>query len=78
MFFFAGYDTTATASSFLMYLLALHPEMQQKLHEEIVETLGDKVDLVRDIFSMRGNQKDFEAQVKLGVILIVTIQNEQW
>ena len=52
--------------------------MQQKLYEEIVETLGDKVDLVRDIFSMRGNHKDFEAQVKLGVILIVTIQNEQW
>ena len=50
MFFFAGYDTTAAASSFLMYLLALHPEMQQKLYEEIVETLGDKVDLVRDIF----------------------------
>ena len=43
MFFFAGYDTTATACSFLMYLLALNPEIQQKLYEEIVETLGDKV-----------------------------------
>ena len=43
MFFLAGYDTTATAIAFLMYLLALNPEMQQKLYEEIEETLGDKV-----------------------------------
>ena len=43
MFFLAGYDTTATAIAFLMYLLALNPEMQQKLYEEIVETLDDKV-----------------------------------
>ena len=45
MFFLAGYDTTANALSFLMYLLALNPEIQQKLYEEIVETLGDKVHL---------------------------------
>ena len=43
MFFLAGYDTTALAISLLMYLLALNPEMQQKLYEEIDETLGDKV-----------------------------------
>ena len=43
MFFLAGYDTTATAIAFLMYLLALNPEMQQKLYEEIAETLDDKV-----------------------------------
>ena len=43
MFFLAGYDTTATAIGFLMYLLALNPDMQQKLYEEIEEALGDKV-----------------------------------
>ena len=59
MFFFAGYDTTSTASSFLMYLLAIHPEIQQKLYEEIVETLGDKVDLYCELFKHIRKSKKF-------------------
>lgn len=43
LFFLAGYDTTATSISFLMYNLALYPEIQEKLYEEIMNVAGDKV-----------------------------------
>ena len=43
LFFIAGYDTTATSIAFLLYNLALNPEIQEKLHEEIVDATGDKV-----------------------------------
>ena len=35
MFLLAGYETTANALAFTSYLLALHPEKQEKLRAEI-------------------------------------------
>ena len=43
LFFIGGYDTTATSIAFLIYNLTLNPEMQEKLHEEIIAVAGDKV-----------------------------------
>ncbi|CAF4995242.1 unnamed protein product, partial [Rotaria sp. Silwood1] len=34
-FMFEGHDTTAAAINFTCFMIALHPEVQQKLHEEI-------------------------------------------
>ena len=39
----AGYDTTATSMTFLLYNLALHPEIQEKLYEEIEDVAGNEV-----------------------------------
>ncbi|GIX78376.1 cytochrome P450 3A12 [Caerostris extrusa] len=39
IFFLAGYDTTASTLSFVSYLLALNPDIQEKLHQELVDTL---------------------------------------
>jgi cytochrome P450 family 9 len=38
IFFFAGFDTVATTMGFMGYELAVNPEVQQKLFEEIQES----------------------------------------
>lgn len=41
VFFFAGFDTSSSTVSFCLYELALQPELQQRVREEIEEVLGD-------------------------------------
>ncbi|CAF3403743.1 unnamed protein product [Rotaria sp. Silwood1] len=43
-FMFEGHDTTAAAMNFTCFMIALHPEVQQKLHEEIDKVFGDDYD----------------------------------
>ncbi|XP_045447745.1 cytochrome P450 4c3-like [Melitaea cinxia] len=40
-FMFAGHDTTAVAMTFMMMALANEPEIQEKIHAEICQVLGD-------------------------------------
>ncbi|XP_077223764.1 cytochrome P450 714C2-like [Tasmannia lanceolata] len=40
-FFFGGYETTALAVSWTLLLLALHPEWQCLLREEIIQVIGE-------------------------------------
>jgi hypothetical protein len=41
IFLFAGYETSASAMSFALYELALHPEIQQRLRAEILQVLSE-------------------------------------
>ena len=43
VFFAAGYDTTASTISFSLYNMALYPDIQEKLMQEITRVAGDKV-----------------------------------
>ncbi|UOE95315.1 cytochrome P450 [Alkalihalobacillus sp. LMS39] len=38
--FLAGHETTANALSWTVYLLSQHPEIEQKVHQEIEENIG--------------------------------------
>ncbi|XP_058822315.1 cytochrome P450 4d1-like [Topomyia yanbarensis] len=40
-FMFEGHDTTTSAISFLMDILAKHPDIQQKVYEEVCAVFGD-------------------------------------
>ena len=42
LLFWAGYDTTASAGSWCVHLLAHHPEWQDRLRKEAFEVLGDR------------------------------------
>ena len=50
LFFLAEYDTTANALCWLIYSLACNPEIQEKVHQEIEEVVGDKVRGARNPF----------------------------
>ena len=41
LFLPTGYDITAATITFILYNLALHPEIQEKLNEEIVNAAGN-------------------------------------
>ncbi|GFY67566.1 cytochrome P450 9e2 [Trichonephila inaurata madagascariensis] len=41
IFFLAGYETTASTLSYATYLLALYPKVQEKLREEVDNTLKE-------------------------------------
>lgn len=49
LLFWAGYDTTASAGSWCLHLLAHHPEWQHKLREEANEILGDRDFTLKDV-----------------------------
>jgi len=43
IFLLAGHETTATSLTFTMHLLGLHPEIQQRVRDEALEVLGDRL-----------------------------------
>ncbi|XP_065779909.1 cytochrome P450 3A24 isoform X1 [Muntiacus reevesi] len=51
IFIFAGYETTSNTLSFLLYILATHPDVQQKLQEEIDVTFPSKAPPTYDVLA---------------------------
>nr|XP_008121932.1 PREDICTED: cytochrome P450 3A24 isoform X1 [Anolis carolinensis] len=49
IFVFAGYETTSSTLSYMAYCLATHPDVQQKLQEEIDEALPNQATPVYEV-----------------------------
>src|SRR5207247_8221276 len=47
--FLAGHETTANALSWTWYLLAQHPQIEARLHEEVDRVLGGRVPTAADV-----------------------------
>ena len=52
-FFTAGFETTATTFTYLLYFLATNQDVQEKLHQEVTGILGDKVRFMYTSIQMR-------------------------
>lgn len=50
--FIAGHETTANALTFTLYLLGKHPEVQEKIFQEIIEIESSTNDLVEQLQKM--------------------------
>ena len=48
LFFFAGFDTTSMTLGTVVFGLVHHPEVQERLREEIEEVLGDSEKITAD------------------------------
>jgi cytochrome P450 len=47
--FFAGYETTASAMAWAWYLLAQHPDVEQRVHDEVAHVLGGRLPNLQDL-----------------------------
>ncbi|AGA29067.1 cytochrome P450 [Singulisphaera acidiphila] len=47
--FMAGHETTANTLTWAWYLLAQHPEVEARLHEELDQVLGDRAPTLADL-----------------------------
>jgi cytochrome P450 len=47
--FFAGYETTASALAWAWYMLAQHPNVEQRLHNEVSDVLGGRLPNLQDL-----------------------------
>ncbi|KAJ3309101.1 Cytochrome P450 4d2 [Boothiomyces sp. JEL0838] len=80
-FFFAGQDTTANTLTFMLYELGLHPEIQQKLYNEIKDfELKDESDALRYINEFKYLDFFFKETMRMHPVVptIVVFKDEKY
>ncbi|XP_067661939.1 cytochrome P450 3A21-like [Haliotis asinina] len=65
IFLLAGYDTTSNALTFTAYLLAKHPEIQEKLYQSIRTHIGDKKPTYADVTKLQYLENVFLETLRL-------------
>ncbi len=50
--FLAGHETTSLALAHALYLLSINPEIERRLHDEIIKVLGDRLPTADDARSL--------------------------
>jgi cytochrome P450 len=61
----AGYETTTQALAWTWYLLAKHPEIENKLHVEISEVLGGRTPTFEDLPNLKYTLMVFQEAMRL-------------
>ncbi|MBU2997195.1 cytochrome P450 [Cellulophaga baltica] len=79
--FTAGHETTANALSFLFFLLAKHPEMQEKAYKEVKLVDLDSEDVLPEILKLKYVQHCIEETMRLYppayIIDRVSLENDE-
>ena len=65
IFFLAGHETSASALSWALYLLATHPDAQARAAEEVEEVLGNAAPGFADIAKLRFTRDVFREALRL-------------
>jgi hypothetical protein len=63
--FTAGHETTANALSFTLYLLAKHPEIQEKVFHEVSQLTSDKENLIESLGQLPYTKQCIEEAMRL-------------
>ena len=63
--FLAGHETTAVALTWTFYLLARHTQVEEKLHAELDEVLGDRLPTVEDLDRLSYTRKVLSESMRL-------------
>jgi cytochrome P450 len=63
--FLAGHETTANATTWMWYLLAQHPEVFRKLHDEVVSACGSTPPTFSDLPKLPYAQRVFKEALRL-------------
>lgn len=65
IFFLAGHETSASALSWALYLLALFPEWQERVAQEVRDVLGDQPPQFADVARLRITRDVFRETLRL-------------
>lgn len=63
--FLAGHETTANALTWTFYLLAEHPEVEAKLHDELDRVLGGRAPTIADLPSLPYTERVLTESMRL-------------
>jgi len=63
--FTAGHETTANALCFALHLLATHPDIQEKLYEEVREVNWEQEDLLAELRKLQYTKQCIEEALRL-------------
>lgn len=61
----AGYETTTQALSWTWYLLAKHPQVEERLHDELESVLGRRTPVLEDLPSLQYTLMIFQEAMRL-------------
>ena len=48
VFLLAGFENSSSTVSFMLYILAINPDVQEKLYQEVIETFESEVSVIAD------------------------------